>query len=268
MGISNIDSLLNARLPVQDWSKVAFTGQVIGGYHSPLYVAGLPGAGSAPSAGVNGAQVDRTRTGILPAPAAVANKLPYLNAADFVAESGVASAFLIDRLWENSGLSVTSTGAQAISAVQLPARDFNGSANGVGVGAALEITTTMGAATATATLTYTDSDGNAGATGTCSIPSGAVAGTWLPFSLAAGDYGVRVPTSFQLSGSMVSGAFSIVLYRRVGRTLRCLAVNLGDSFGPADGGGPLYDLSALQFIYILSATAVTKTAGSIQFSQA
>lgn len=268
MGISTIDSLLNARLPVQDWFKTSFTGQVIGGYHSPLYVAGLPGAGSTPSAGVNGAVVDRTRTGVLAAPAAVANKIPYLNTADFTAESGVGSAFLIDRLWENSGLSVTSTGAQAISAVALPPRDINGSTNGTGVGAALEITSAMGAATTTATLTYTDSDGNAGATGTCTIPTSAVAGTWLPFTLASGDYGVRLPTSFQLAGSMLSGAFSIVLYRRIGRTLRCLAANIGDSFGPGDGGGPVYDLTALQFIYILSATSVTKTGGSVQFAQA
>lgn len=269
MGISTIDSLINARLPVQDWFKVGFTGQVIGGYHSPLFaVAGLPGAGSLPAAGINGGQVDRTRTGVIGAPAAVANKLPYLNAVDFAAESGVGSAFLVDRLWENSGINVTINTLQSITPVALPPRDVNGSANGVGVGIALEITSTIGAVSTTGTVTYTDSDGNTGGTAQVTIPSAAVTGTWLPFPLASGDYGVRVPTAFQLGASVTSGSMSLVMYRRVGRTLRCLAANISDSFGPADGGGPLYDLSALQFIYILSATSVGKTAGSVQFAQA
>jgi hypothetical protein len=268
VGIGNINSLLNARLPVQDWFKTAFTGQVIGGFHNPLYVAGLPGAGALPSAGINGQQVVAGRSGTIAFPGQVANKSPYLNAADFAAESGVASMFWLDRLWENSAINVTLNTLQAIAPVALPARDINGSANGVGVGAALEITSTIGAVTTTATLTYTDSDGNAGATAQVTIPSGAVTGTWLPFPLAAGDYGVRLPTGITLGASVASGSMSLVLYRRVGRTLRCLAANIADSFGPADGGGPLYDNSALHPIYILSATAVTKTAGSIQFAQA
>lgn len=267
MGIGGADALVNSRRPPEDYLKSAFTGQAVGGFHSSLYLAGYPGPGSAPSAGVNGAQVDRTRSGVIPFPAAAASKSPYLNVVDFAAAAGVGSAWLVDRLWENSGLSVTSTGAQAITPVQLPNRDANGTLNGVGVVAALEVVTALGAATATATLTYTDSDGNAGATGTCSIPSGAVAGTLLFFTLAAGDYGVRAPTSFQLSGSMVSGSFSIALLRRVGRSLRCPSANIGDSFGPADGGGPLFDSSALQFVYLLSATAVGVQVGSVQIVQ-
>jgi hypothetical protein len=267
MGVAGTDSLIQARRQPEDYFKSAFTGQVVGGFHSSLYLAGYPGAGSAPAAGVNGAQIDRTRSGVIPFPAPAASKSPYLNVVDFAAAAGVGSAWLWDRMWENSGLSVTSTGAQAIAPVALPPRDANGSANGVGVIAALEIVTAMGAATATATLTYTDSDGNAGATGTCTIPSGAVAGTLLFFTLAAGDYGVKAPTSFQLSGSMVSGSFSVVLGRRVGRSLRCPSANIGDSFGPADGGGPLFDSSALQWVYLLSATAVGAQVGSVQIVQ-
>lgn len=267
MGIGTVDALLNARMAPQDWFKTSFTGQVIGGYHSPLYVAGLPGAGSAPSAGVNGSAISAGRTGTISFPSAVANRSVYLNSVSFAAESGVGAAFLVDRLWENSGLSVTSTSSQGITPASLPARDANGTVNGVGVGAAIEITTGIAAATATATLTYTDSDGNTGNTATVTVPTSAVAGTWLPFPLAAGDYGVRAVTAFQLSGSLTSGALSLVLYRRVGRNLACLAANVGDSFGPADGGGPLFDSSALQFIYVLSATSVTKTAGSVQFAQ-
>lgn len=267
MGIGDIDSLLNGRLPALDWQKAALTGEAVGGYHSPLYVAGLPGAGSAPSAGVNGAQVLNGRSGTLRAPAAAAGKSCYLNFADFSAVSGVGSAFLVDRLWENSGLSVTLTSLQAIAPVALPARDANGSADGAGVFAGLEITATLGAATATATLTYTDSDGNAGNTAQVSIPSGCVAGTLLIWPLAAGDYGVRGPTGFQLTSSMLSGSFSIVLMRRLGRKLRALSTN-PDSYGPADGGHGVADGIAPQFVYILSATSVGATDGTVEFVQA
>jgi hypothetical protein len=267
VGIGNVNALLNARLPVQDWFKTSFTGQVIGGYHNPLYVAGLPGAGSLPSAGINGAQIVSGRSGTIPFPAAVANKLPYLQMADFAAESGVAAAFWVDRLWENSGASVTSTGAQAVTPVALPPRDQNGTANGLGVGIALEVTATLGAATGTVTITYTDSDGNTGNTAVITVPTSCVAGTWIPFPLAANDFGVRALTQITNSVSFLSGSYSLVKYRRVARTLRCLAVNIPDSFGPSDGGGPLYDSSALHPIYILSATSVTKTGGAIQFAQ-
>lgn len=267
MGIGTVDALLNGRLLPVDWFKPAFTGQAVGGYHSPLYVAGLPGAGSAPSAGVNGVAVTSGRTGTIPFPGAVANKTVYLNSVSFAAESGVGSAYLIDRLWENSGLSVTSTSSQGITPAALPARDINGTVNGVGVGAAIEVVTSLGAASATATLTYTDSDGNTGNTSQVTVPTSAVAGTWLPFGHALGDYGVRAITAFQLSGSLLSGSLALVLYRRVSRNLACLAANVSDSFGPADGGGPLYDGTAMQFIYLLTATSVTKTTGSVQYVQ-
>lgn len=269
MGIGTVDALLNGRLPALPYYKAAFTGEAAGGWHSPLYVAGLPGAGTAPSAGVNGAAVLNGRSGTLAAPAAVAGRSCYLNAADLAAVSGIAAAVLVDRLWENSGLSVTSTGSQAIAPVALPARDANGSALGVGVEIAIEVTTQTGnGAPVVATLTYTDSDGSAGATSTVSIPATAEVGTLLPFPLAAGDYGVRGPTAFQLPSTLTSGAISLVMYRRLGRTLKILAAGVPDGFGPADGGQPVADGTAPHWIYLLSGTSVGVTSGSVQFVQA
>jgi hypothetical protein len=268
VGIGTVDALLNGRLPQLNWYKAAFTGQGAGFMHSPLYVAGLPGAGSAPSAGVNGAVVANGRTGTLAAPTAVANKSCYLNAAGLTQAANIAAAFLVDRLWENSGLSVTSTSSQAITPVALPARDQNGSTNGAGIEFGIEVTASLGAATATATLTYTDSDGNTGATATVTVPTSCVAGTFLPFPLAAGDYGVRVPTAFQLSLSLVSGSLSLVGFRRIGRMIQSVSANIPDGFGPADGGGPVADGIAPHFIYILSGTAAGITAGMTQFVQA
>lgn len=269
MGIGTVDALLNGRLAPLSWFKDAFTAEAAGTWHSPLYVAGLPGAGTAPSAGVNGAIVANGRSGTLAAPAAVAGKSCYLNTCDIGAVSNVVQVQLIDRLWENSGLSVTLTSSQAITPAALPARDASNSTNGVGVEIAIEVTTVTGNGGAVvATLTYTDSDGNTGATATVSIPATAVAGTWLPFPLAAGDYGVRGPTAFQLASTLTSGALSLVMYRRLGRPLTPGSTGEPSGFGPADGGGPAADGTAPHFLYLPSGTAVGVSAGAVQFVQA
>lgn len=269
MGIASVDALLAGRLPPLYWYKDAFTAEAAGLWHSGLYLTGLPGAGTAPSAGINGAGVPNGRSGTLLAPVSVANKASYLNVIDFLAIANVVQAQLVDRMWENSGLNVTIATLQAIVGAGLPTRDQNLSSNGVGVEAAIEITTVTGnGAPVNATLTYTDSDGNAGATSTVAIPATAVAGTWLPFPLAAGDYGVRAPTGFQLASTLTSGALSIVLYRRMGRALKPGLNGLPDGFGPADGGGPVADGTAPHFIYLMSGTAGGISSGTVQFSQA
>lgn len=269
MGIGTVDSLLNGRLPQLYWYKDAFTAEAAGLWHSPLYVAGLPGAGSAPSAGINGAQVVNGRSGTLAAPALVANKSCYLNVVELGAIANVAAVQLVDRLWENSGINVTLNTLQAITPAALPARDANLSALGVGVEMAIEVTTVTGnGAPVVATLAYTDSDGNTGNAATVTIPTTAVAGTWLPVPLAASDYGVRGPTAITLASTLTSGAISLVLYRRLGRALTPATAGAPAGFGPADGGGPVADGVAPHFIYLASGTAVGVSSGSVQFVQA
>lgn len=267
MGIGTGDTLLNGRLPHLYWYKDGQTAEAAGVWHSGIYTSGLPGAGTAPSAGVNGAAVLNGRSGTLAAPAAVANRSCYLNVVDMSNVSGNIAVQLIDRLWENSGLSVTSTGSQAITPAALPARDANLSTLGVGVEIAIEVTTaTANGAPVNATLTYTDSDGNTGATSVVSIPATAVAGTWLPFPLAAGDYGVRGPTAFQLAATLTSGALSLVMYRRLGRLISTVSQTNG--YGPADGGGPVADGCAPHFLYMPSGTSIGASSGTVQFVQA
>jgi hypothetical protein len=133
---------------------------------------------------------------------------------------------VIDVLWYNTGLVVTTTTLQAVTTPTLPARDINGSTNGDGVGLALLTTTanTNAAAIATTTANYTDSDGNTGnsATFTAMVgfqaPASPVITSWMPFQLAAGDRGIRAITNasgggITLGTSYVAGALSAVLYR-------------------------------------------------------
>ncbi|MEV4417033.1 hypothetical protein [Catellatospora sp. NPDC049609] len=271
MGVGTVDALLNGRLPVLNWYKASFTAAAAGSWFSPMYVNGLPGPGTAPSAGVNGTAVSNGRSGTLAAPTAVAGRECYLNAVDMSGVANVAQAVLIDRMWENSGLSVTSTALQSIPApVALPARDANKSTLGVGVEIGIEITATLGsAAPILAFLTYTDSDGTPLVSAwAVQIPTAAPIGTFLPFGLAAGDYGIRVPTAFQLASSLVSGSLSLVMYRRLGRAIPLTAPSVPGGYGPADGGGPVADGCAPQFLYLASGTAGGITSGSAQFVQA
>lgn len=133
---------------------------------------------------------------------------------------------LIDVLWYNTGINVTTTTLQAITTPTLPARDINGTTNGDGVNAALLTTTanTNAGTISNTQINYTDSDGNTGNVGFFTgqvglqAPVTPVIGTWVPFSLAAGDRGIRAITNasgggITLGTSYGGGALSLVFYR-------------------------------------------------------
>jgi hypothetical protein len=179
--------------------------------------AGLPGAWSPGAPGINGRATDGASAGdsgciTFPDPPAGNPSLTGLTAT-----AGVAGSLaLIDILWVNTGISVTTLTAQAIAAVTAAARDSAGTSNGEQVLMGLLVTaaTTNAGAVTNITATYTDSDGNTGNTATMpSFPATAVVGTLVPFSLAAGDRGVRVPESITIGTSLVTGSVSLILYR-------------------------------------------------------
>jgi hypothetical protein len=216
------------------------------------YAAG--GALAAPSSGINGGGV--TLGGMFPR----ANPAGGLNAyvGRFgIQASAIGTAWLIDRIWDNSGLSVTSTAAQAIAAAALPARDANGTANGSMIMAALEWSATGGAGTPTATLTYTDQGGNAGATATLTGVATPPVGTFELFTLAAGDTGIRLPTSFIQTATRTSGTMHLVLFRvleQVGIT----QPNVEAAVDAWTGGRPrVYDGSSLEVVFFPTATTAT-----------
>jgi hypothetical protein len=74
-----------------------------------------------------------------------------------------STQMLIDLLWINTGIAVTTTTAQAITSATLPARDRDGTTNGYDVqwGILVTTATTNASAITNTTLSYTDSDGNA-----------------------------------------------------------------------------------------------------------
>lgn len=192
-----------------------------------------------------------------------------------IAGSAAETVHLVDVLWYNTGIAVTTTTAQTITfpGGGLPARDINGSANGDGVVLALLTTTAntnAGVITGT-TASYTDSDGNAGNTATFSglvgwqAPATPVIGTWMPFQLAAGDRGVRSVASVTLTTSYGAGALSLVLFRPLATVSNTVA-NAGGVIALGSPGVRVHPNSCIWAIAVGSASAST-LAGSYKIME-
>jgi hypothetical protein len=175
--------------------------------------AGMPGAMTVSSVGINGESWSNAKAGGIPV--TIGSGTLYLSSFSVTAnQTGMYG--LLDILWMNSGLVVTTTTAQSITPATAAARDNNGTSNGLGVIPAIYVSTatTNGGAITNMTLSYTNQDGTAGKTATMpSFPATAVVGSLILFNLAAGDTGCRSVESVTLGTSLVSGTIHLVLVR-------------------------------------------------------
>lgn len=200
--------------------KVGSAPEAAGIWHSHHASTGTPGAWSPGTPGVGGRATDGTTTaddGVLKLPTAGAGLSLYLTQLQSVA-TVACQVVIMDYLWVNTGLSPTTTTAQTVTSVAFPARDIDSTSSGNGVGLAILVTTatTNAGAITTITASYTDNHGNAGRTATISsFPATAVAGTLIPFQLAAGDEGVSAVASITLGTTLGGGAISLVAYRPI-----------------------------------------------------
>ncbi len=267
MAITTIDLALAGMKPPEHFAK-AVTGTMVAGRPINInYLAGVPGAMVAPaSPGIGGIALT-SYGGQIPIPAASGNT----HLARF---SGVSSAqggilMLCDRLWHNNAISVTTTTAQTVNSAAFPARDKNGSTDGVGVYIGLEISAATGAGAATPTISYTNSanaSGKAGAMRVAYAASSAL-GTFYPFTLAAGDVGVRSIQSVTLSVSMSSGSVSLVAYRPLAM-IELSAAGIPNAIDALTSGMPrLYDNSVPFILYIPQTTTTSLTTGTVIYSQ-
>ena len=266
MAITTVDGALAGMKPPAYFAK-ALSGTLVAGRPMNLnYLAGVPSAMVANTAGLTGAALT-SYSGQIPIPAASGNT----HLARF---SGVSSAqggvlLLCDRLWHNSGLVVTTTTAQTVNSVAFPARDRNGTTNGDDVIIGLEIMTATGAGAATPTISYTNSANTAGKTGAMQVTYAAssIAGTFYPFTLAAGDVGVRSIQSCTLGVSMTSGSIALVAYR-VLASLELPNAGIPSAVDALTSGMPrLYDTSVPFLLYIPQTTTTTLTTGTVVYTQ-
>jgi hypothetical protein len=168
------------------------------------------------------------------------------------------SLILVDRLWHNGGLTITSTSAQTVNSTTWPARDINGSTNGEGIFIAVEVSSSVGAATPSLSINYTNSAGTTNRTGTVTLGtnSSATTGSMYLFSLQSGDLGVRSIQSVTLSASWVSGTINLVAFRYIAQ-LDANAIGVPASLDIITGGFPkLYNGSVPYFI-IFGTSSIT-----------
>lgn len=249
---------------IQSITKIGATMPAAGNFYSRWANTGRPGAGAAPSVGLNGEAVDASFAGAVPYSNAASGKQKYLSGLDF--QSNTAGVHLLcDRLWQNSGIVVTTTTAQAITAVPIHSRDLYGAANGTGVEAWLDVYTAIGngANVNGATISYTNESGIAGRTGTIStIPATSVAGTAIQITMQSGDSGVRSIESITLGTSLVSGSVGLVLRRRLA-SINVSVANQGDFRNFFDIGQKLWNGMAMEVLTLVVTTTAQNLFGSV-----
>ena len=264
MAITTLDGAIAGMQAPVPITKVGISTAAVGAMrgYTPWYAAGNPGAATANAAGVNGAAVTAPVNGMLPRTNPTGGAFAYL-ARLGISASTPGTLWLIDRMWNNSGLSTTSTAGQAITSAALPARSGDGTANGANVMAAVEWSATGGAGTPTVTLNYNDQDGVA-STGTFTAIASPPVGTFEVFTLGAGDTGVRSLTSassFTQSATRNSGTMHLVLFRVLAQ-VEVTSANIGNAIDVLTAGMPrIYDGSVLQLVWFPSATSATNFIG-------
>lgn len=263
MAIVSLDGVIAGMQPPQYLSKLSTPAMVAGRAQSLFYLGGMPGAGSAPAAALNGSVHTAPLAGCFSFVDGAAKQYLARLQAGSSAQAGVL--MLCDRLWSNGNINVTSTGAQAITSPAWPARDNTGTTAGDGVFIAAEVSALMGAAAPTITVGYTNEAGTAGRSGTVVGGSAAPVGAFHQVALQAGDRGVRSVQSVTLSASWLSGTFHLVAYRVVA-ALELLASGVPNAIDALTSGFPeLFDSSCLFPVFLPSTTTGTQIAG--QFVQ-
>ena len=260
-------AIAGARTP-DSFIKVGATMENAGVFHSLFYTSGQPGAAAAPTPGLAGTALT-TYAGQIPwtnPTGGNESRLMRLSAAANV----VGTLVLVDRLWHNSGLVVTTTTAQTVNSVAWPARDENGSTNGndIMVGIEVSTATTNASAVTNTTMSYTNEAGTAGRTATMSFFNAtAVAGTFVPFQLQAGDGGIRSVQSVTLGTSYGAGTIHLVAYRVLAQ-VPIMSANVGNFVDIISSGAVrLYDNTVPQLLWLPSATTATTVQGQFVVTQ-
>jgi hypothetical protein len=266
MTITTQDGIIAGMQVPVSYTKVGIAMAAAGSMrgYNPRYANGNPGPATAPSAGVNGTAV--TGPGNQIARANPGTGLAYAANMD-MASNVPGYLWLIDRLWENSGLSTTLTTSQAITAAALPSRDRNGAALGDGIMAAVEWSATGGAGTPTVTLTYTDQGGNANKTATLIGVNAPPVGTFEIFTPTAASGGIRAPSAFLQSATRTSGTMHLVLFRKL-LAISCPLANVAGVVDALTGGMPrVFDNSCLELIWFPSSTTAVNLLGGYNETQ-
>ena len=236
--------------------KVGNTTEAAGVYYSPYASAGFPAAWAPGTPGVAGRAVN-SETGGLQIGVPLTG---YAYLEGLVFSTNVATSVgLIDVLWVNSGLVVTTTTAQNVNSVTFAARDMEETSNGRGVEIGILVTTatTNAGAVTTIAMSYTNANGTGTRNATIpSFPATCVAGSIIPFRYQEGDNGVRSIQTITLGTTLGGGAISLIAFRRVAQ-LGCYNVNSAARVNWNDDGVRLLSGNTMLVYQIPTATTAT-----------
>lgn len=257
---------LDGMQPGREIIKATSPTLVVGRMHSFFYLSGMPNGASTPSPGLSGEALT-THDAKIPFPNAGTGLSTYL--ARLMMQATITGQLMLcDRLWQNSGIDVTSTGAQTINSVAFPARDDTESTNGLGVLVGLEVSAATGSGTPTLTLGYTNSSGTASRSATqigATYATSAV-GAFHPFALQGTDSGVRSIQSYTQSATWTSGTVHLVAYRVLAR-LGIPVANAPASMDLITGGQPKAWNNSVPFlIFVPGSTTATSLNGHVIWS--
>lgn len=269
MAISSMDQLVAAMTAstaqVLTWHKTAATSEGAGTYFDHFLVAGIPGAGSTPTAASSGGTTyTLSSQGGLPFTAPVGSNITYALAWS-VACTQAGNIMLYDRLWACSGLA---TGAGSTTTVT-GMTNISRYSGGLGATIWYVCLTAPSAQTANMTLTcsYTNSDGVSGRTATVVLGAGSpppTANQCYPFALQAGDTGVQSIQSVTNSvGGLTGGTHGLM----VGKVLMSSHCTIGGNGMLLDGlktGMPqLASGACLNFLSISTTTNTGYLTGTL-----
>jgi hypothetical protein len=266
MSITTLDGLIAGFQAPIFVEKIGGTMEIAGRLHSLFYSAGIPGAAAVPTSAIAGSALT-----------SYGGQIPYTNPASgngYLAKlsgSGtqIGRLFLVDRLWHNASITSTTTTGQTVTSATWPARDVDGATDGKGVMIGIEVSTATsnGSAITNTTMTYTNSAGTASRTGTIpDFPATAVAGTFVPFALAAGDIGVRSIQTLTLGTSYGTGVIHLVAYRIIAE-VPLMTANAGGLFDATRLGMPrLYDDSVPFLIWQANSTTACTVRALLTFA--
>ena len=267
MAITTLDGVIAGMQYPRNIIKTATPALVVGRPHSLFYLAGSPGAAVAPTPGIAGAALT-TYAGQIPFTNPVSGN-SYL--ARFTGQATAAGGRLLlcDRLWHNSGMSITAITAQTINSVAWPARSADGTVNGENVLIGVEVSTILGAGAPTLSMSYTNQAGTSGKTGNgiITVVTLSAVGAFYMIGLAAGDTGVRSIQTYTRSATSTSGVEHLVAYRILA-SLELTAAQVPNAIDALTSGFPrLFDNSVLFLLFIPAATTASVIGGQVIWSQ-
>jgi hypothetical protein len=267
MSLTTLDAITAGMQYPREFIKGPTGTLVAGRPHSLWYLPGIPGAGNVPASGIGGEILTPNVPGQLPFSNPVSGN-SYLGRLQAMATQA-GTLQIADRIWQNSGIDVTSTAEQTFTgAARIPNRDANGSNVGDGVYCGIEVSGALGVGTPVITIKYINTSGQTKtAVNVVATVASSIQGTFYPVGLAAGDTGIQQLVSIQLSATMTSGTISAVLYRPLAR-LELVAAFTPNAIDALTAGFPrMYNDTVPWPIFWPSTTTTSVISGQFIFTQ-